>query len=176
MKINGITVGTPMPRSNFSQTDPKKADFLIGRENIAAFIGYTHFMDYTYGLPDNGELDVTNAITYKPDFDEAWTSAFKPMFFEDSALGSGYGDGLTFHNYYAWWDYFSKSFEVYFHSYDKDGSRKIIKLHYQYTEEDTSAPQSITAYLTTEVAGGVTEEYVNEAIRSAILDSWEAEV
>lgn len=33
-KINGITVGTTMPRTNFNQTDPKKADYLVGRENI----------------------------------------------------------------------------------------------------------------------------------------------
>lgn len=34
MKINGITVGTPTPRSNFNQTDPKKADYLVGKEKI----------------------------------------------------------------------------------------------------------------------------------------------
>ena len=34
MKINGNTVGTPIPRSNYNQTDPKKADYLVGRENI----------------------------------------------------------------------------------------------------------------------------------------------
>ena len=34
-KIYGITVGTPTPRSNFNQTDPRKADYLVGRENIA---------------------------------------------------------------------------------------------------------------------------------------------
>lgn len=34
-KINGITVGTPMPRTNFNQTDPNKADYLVGREKIA---------------------------------------------------------------------------------------------------------------------------------------------
>ena len=33
-KINGITVGTTMPRTNYNQTDPKKADYLVGRENI----------------------------------------------------------------------------------------------------------------------------------------------
>ena len=34
MKINGNTVGTTMPRTNYNQTDPKKADYLVGRENI----------------------------------------------------------------------------------------------------------------------------------------------
>jgi hypothetical protein len=34
MKIKGNTVGTPIPRSNYNQTDPKKADYLVGRENI----------------------------------------------------------------------------------------------------------------------------------------------
>lgn len=34
MKINGNTVGTPTPRTNYNQTNPKKADYLVGRENI----------------------------------------------------------------------------------------------------------------------------------------------
>ena len=34
MKIRGNTVGTTMPRTNYNQTDPKKADYLVGRENI----------------------------------------------------------------------------------------------------------------------------------------------
>lgn len=36
MSIKGNTVGTPMPRSNFNQTDPSKADYIRGRENIAS--------------------------------------------------------------------------------------------------------------------------------------------
>ena len=32
MGIIGNTVGTPMPRSNFEQTDPKKASYIKGRE------------------------------------------------------------------------------------------------------------------------------------------------
>lgn len=35
MSIRGNTVGTTMPRTDFNQTDPKKADYLKGRENIA---------------------------------------------------------------------------------------------------------------------------------------------
>lgn len=175
-KINGITVGTPTPRSNFNQTDSKKADYIIGRENIATFIGYTMFVPDYGELPNEGELDVTDTITYKPGFTEAESSAFKPMFFAEKKIGMPEANGYTFHNYYTFWNFYGKSIDIYFHSYTPNGSRKKIRLHYQYTEEDTSAPQSITAYLTTEVAGGVTEEYVNEAIRSAILDSWEAEV
>lgn len=34
MKITGNTVGTTMPRANYNQTDPSKADFIIGRDNI----------------------------------------------------------------------------------------------------------------------------------------------
>lgn len=34
MKIPGNTVGTTMPRTNYNQADPKKADYLVGRENI----------------------------------------------------------------------------------------------------------------------------------------------
>ena len=36
MKIVGNTVGTPMPRANYNQTDPAKADYIVGRENIAS--------------------------------------------------------------------------------------------------------------------------------------------
>lgn len=32
MIIKGNTVGTPMPRTNYEQTDPAKADFLKGKE------------------------------------------------------------------------------------------------------------------------------------------------
>ena len=34
MKIRGNTVGTTMPRANYNQTDPTKADYLVGRENV----------------------------------------------------------------------------------------------------------------------------------------------
>ena len=170
-EVIAIGDSTVSVNANFNQTDPNAPDYIIGRENIATYIGHTFFVGDNYNMPDSGELDVTNTITYKPDFDEAWSSAFKPMFFEDSALGSGSGDGLTFHNYCAWWDYFSKSFEVYFHSYTKDGSRKIIKLRYQYTEENTSAPQSITAYLTTENPIGDIETALDSiiAIQEALI-------
>lgn len=33
MKIIGGTVSTPMPRANLNQTDPKKADYVYGRDN-----------------------------------------------------------------------------------------------------------------------------------------------
>jgi hypothetical protein len=149
-KINGITVGTPTPRSNFNQTDSKKADYIIGRENIATFIGYTMFAPDYGELPDEGELDVTDTITYKPEFSEASASAFKPMFFAEQKHGMPEANGFTFHNYYTFWNYYQTSIDIYFHSYTPNGIRKKIRLHYQYTEEDTSAPQSITAYLTTE--------------------------
>ena len=34
MKITGNTVGTTSPRPNYNQTNPSKADYIIGRENI----------------------------------------------------------------------------------------------------------------------------------------------
>ena len=34
MKIRGNTVGTTMPRTNYEQTDPTKADYLRGKEKI----------------------------------------------------------------------------------------------------------------------------------------------
>lgn len=34
-KIIGVTVGTTTPRANLNQTDPKKADYVRGREALA---------------------------------------------------------------------------------------------------------------------------------------------
>lgn len=34
MIIKGNTVGTPMPRANFDQTDEKKADYIKGRDKL----------------------------------------------------------------------------------------------------------------------------------------------
>ena len=34
MKIRGNTVGTTMPRANWNQDDPKKADYIIGKESV----------------------------------------------------------------------------------------------------------------------------------------------
>ena len=38
MKIVGVTVGTPMPRANYEQTDPKKSDYIKGKEKLDAKI------------------------------------------------------------------------------------------------------------------------------------------
>lgn len=38
MKIRGNTVGTNMPRTNWNQTDPKKADYLNGRDDLVKTI------------------------------------------------------------------------------------------------------------------------------------------
>lgn len=34
MKIIGVTVGTPMPRSNLKQENPAKADYILGKEEL----------------------------------------------------------------------------------------------------------------------------------------------
>ena len=184
MKINGITVGTPTPRSNFSQTEPKKADYIIGRENIATkedlenvgggdvkFIGYTMFAPDYGELPNEGELDVTDTITYKPAFSEAAMSAFKPMFFVEQKHGMPEADGYTFHNYYTFWSHWQKTIDIYFHSYTPDGSRKKIRLHYQYADTEATEPQSITAYLTTENPIGAIETALDSiiAIQEALI-------
>lgn len=38
MKIVGVTVGTPMPRANFEQTDPKKSDYIKGKDALDAIL------------------------------------------------------------------------------------------------------------------------------------------
>lgn len=37
MKIRGHTVGTTMPRADYAQTDPKKADYIKNKPDLAAF-------------------------------------------------------------------------------------------------------------------------------------------
>ena len=39
MSIKGNTVGTPMPRTDWNQKDPKKADYLKGRDDLEKAIG-----------------------------------------------------------------------------------------------------------------------------------------
>lgn len=186
-KIYGITVGTPTPRSNFNQTDPKKADYIIGRENIAtkddlANAGGGETLFFTENqLPLDTSTDVTELVTYKPSFSEA-SGAFGEKAGADTipnmrvVCKQGVASYTTeevlplVHCYGAWADGF---FTLYFGNKDY-----LLSLVYQY---DTSVTPygdllSITALLTTETAGGVTEEYVDEAIQNAILDSWEAEV
>ena len=38
MIIRGNTVGTTMPRANWNQADPKKADYVVGKETVDAAI------------------------------------------------------------------------------------------------------------------------------------------
>ena len=38
MIIRGNTVGTTMPRANWNQDDPKKADYVVGKEAVDAAI------------------------------------------------------------------------------------------------------------------------------------------
>lgn len=38
MSIKGNTVGTPMPRTDWNQTDPTKADYLKGRDDLSQSI------------------------------------------------------------------------------------------------------------------------------------------
>ena len=42
MKIRGNTVGTTMPRTNWNQTDPTKADYLKGKEDLQKLIDDAH--------------------------------------------------------------------------------------------------------------------------------------
>lgn len=41
MKIKGNTVGTTMPRANLNQTDPKKADYVHGREILESVVRHS---------------------------------------------------------------------------------------------------------------------------------------
>ena len=182
MKINGITVGTPTPRSNFNQTDEKKADYIIGRENIATKDDLTETMFFTeWDLHLDTPTDVTELVTYKPTISEAqdhfggWSSAdtvpLMRAVWKQGVASSTTEEILPLIECVGSWE--DGFFTLYFGNKDY-----VLSLVYQY---DTSVSPygdllSITALLTTETAGGVTEEYVDEAIQNAILDSWEAEV
>jgi hypothetical protein len=72
-KIRGNTVGTPLPRTDFNQTDPNKADYLRGRGKIVQTVNGV--------APDeNGNVDVPgggvsswNDLTDKPFYEESST-------------------------------------------------------------------------------------------------------
>lgn len=178
-KINGITVGTPTPRSNFNQTDPKKADYIIGREKIATKDDLTETMFFNESeLPLDTSVDVTDIVTYKPTWGElmdgfgydatAETIPSLRVVITKGIPSQRSGDVLPLLTWSGNWS--SGRVSLYFGNKDYK-----LSLFYQY-DEDTFTDITITALLTEIEAGGVTEEYVDEAIRSAILDSWEAEV
>ena len=143
-----------------------------GGESIS--IGEVYITRYDGILED--AVDATDSITYKPDFDEGMNDNHRAMSFISWALGSGDCHSYTFYNHYEYWDYFSKTFNLYFHAWNKEGELKIVRLFYEYDENDLSTPKKITAYLCNDIAGGVSKEYVDQAIQTAILDSWESAV
>lgn len=182
-KINGITVGTPTPRSNYNQTDPKKADYIIGRENIATKDDLTETMFFTeWDIPLDTPTDVTELVTYKPTISEAQdhfgggssadTVPHMRAVWKQGVASSSTEEILPLITCVGSWAD-AGSFTLYFSNKDY-----ALTLTYQY---DTSVSPygdllSVTALLTEIEASGVTQEYVDEAIQTAILDSWEAEV
>lgn len=105
-------------------------------------IGYVNHPDY--GV--NG-ADVTDTITFKPDFNEVCPTqdVCRAMTVTAENLGSGDGHGLLYYFDAIEWDYFTYSFDLYFHAFNMSGEMKRLKLTYQYAESDTTTPQSITA-------------------------------
>lgn len=56
--IIGNTVGTPMPRTNYNQTDTTKADYLLGREKLVSSVNGN--------APENGDILLYGPIGYEP--------------------------------------------------------------------------------------------------------------
>lgn len=57
MKIRGNTVGTTMPRTNWNQTNPAKADYLLGKEDLEKVI------QAAQTAADNAQTAAENAKT-----------------------------------------------------------------------------------------------------------------
>ena len=72
MKITGNTVGTTMPRANYNQTDPSKADYIVGRENI----------------PSRDELSSALVVTGDPACVEMVTSNENSATYKSHELGA----------------------------------------------------------------------------------------
>lgn len=82
MKIRGNTVGTPVPRSDLRQTDPKKADYIKGRELLMEHIaakGNVHGLtagDIGLGNADNtSDMDKPVSTAQENAIAEARTEA-----------------------------------------------------------------------------------------------------
>ena len=156
-KIYGITVGTPTPRSNFNQTDPRKADYIIGRENIATKEDLVETLFFTENqLPLDTSTDVTDIVTYKPTWDEliadfgydatAETVPNLRVVRTNGMVSQKAGDVLPLLTWGGYWP--SGGVTLYFGNKDYK-----LSLFYQY-DEDTFTDITITAMLTTETAGG----------------------
>ena len=68
MIINGPTVGTPMPRTNYEQTDPSKADYLKGRDALNKKIQDAQTVaSNAQAAADNAQTAANNANKYTDD-------------------------------------------------------------------------------------------------------------
>lgn len=84
MKITGNTVGTPMPRTNYEQTDPAKADYLKGKEVLDKKIDNAQTAaDNAKTAADNAKTAADNAQTAA---DNAQTAADNAQTAADNAL------------------------------------------------------------------------------------------
>ena len=89
MIIKGNTVGTPMPRTDWNQENPKKANYLRGKEELTAFIEGKFNEAKT--AASNAHTAASNAQTAA---DNAHTAADNAQNTADSAMVAA-GDALT---------------------------------------------------------------------------------
>ena len=80
MSIKGPTVGTPMPRTNWEQTNPLKADYLKGREKLDERINKAQ------KTADDNKNEINMLKT-----DKAETETYKGIL-----LASGWSDSAPF--------------------------------------------------------------------------------
>ena len=84
MKIRGNTVGTTMPRTNYEQTDPAKADYLRGKEKLDESIANAQTAaDNAQTAADNAQTAADNAQTAA---DNAQTAADNAQTTADNAV------------------------------------------------------------------------------------------
>ena len=84
MKIRGRTVGTTMPRTNYEQTDPAKADYLRGKEKLDESISKAQTTaNNANTAAENAKTSANNAQTTA---NEAKTAAGKAQTTADDAV------------------------------------------------------------------------------------------
>lgn len=65
MKIKGNTVGTPSPRANLLQTDPKKADYVVGRDIIVQTVNGVapdENGDVSVEIPEGSQVEIVDDL------------------------------------------------------------------------------------------------------------------
>lgn len=78
-KIIGVTVGSPLPKPNLMQTDPKKGDYVKGKEEFLEQINIPGSGgNVENGIPPGGKAGQYLCKKSDDDYDVEWTDLVIP--------------------------------------------------------------------------------------------------